>query len=420
MVFKNDNSPTSADKTNQGCGHVFFQPKHTINQPNDIYEQEADAVADRVMRMPDPAVNDHVFFKPAQANIQRKCQHCEEGEKLHRKETSTAETPGSHELDSYVASLGSSGQALPDSSRQFFEPRFGHDFSNVRIHTDSVAAKSAQSINALAYTTGNNIVFNSGQYSAETDSGKRLIAHELTHVIQQGSDNSGKSVQTKSIAKDNDYTEQTAVNEKKMPAIIESIINASPLLKPYLEADAGKVDAKGKFKVKYGKANLLAAYRECYGADPETESIGGFYCRKDDTIYTVDGIGKEHTSTFGEAIHEGIHKKSKLSFSNKYTHYINEGLTQLFADKVLNEQELPDYKGHAYMDQLACAKNLVRVIGGIDEVAKEYFKGESNLLDVLNEKFSAELKAEHTNSVLTFVRNRKPSPQTFCKMLEKK
>ncbi|MGZ3766628.1 MAG: eCIS core domain-containing protein, partial [Mucilaginibacter sp.] len=81
--------------------------------------------------------------------------------------------------------LGASGNPIPKSNRQFFESRFGYDFSNVRVHTDAGAAKSAQSINAFAYTTGNNIIFNNGQYSPESESGKRLMAHELTHVVQQ-------------------------------------------------------------------------------------------------------------------------------------------------------------------------------------------------------------------------------------------
>jgi hypothetical protein len=160
-----------------------------VNEPSDKYEQEADSMADRVMRMSIPSVGGSPFFKSVQADVQCKCQNCEEEEKLHRKESSGTETHGSNELDSYVGSLSSFGQPLPGSSRQFFEPRFGQDFSNVRVHTDSVAAKSAQSINSLAYTTGSNIVFNSGQYSPESDSGKRLMAHELTHVVQQaGSD----------------------------------------------------------------------------------------------------------------------------------------------------------------------------------------------------------------------------------------
>ncbi|WP_157682277.1 eCIS core domain-containing protein [Mucilaginibacter mallensis] len=168
---------------------VFFQPKLTVNQPNDVYEQEADHMADQVMRMPVPFANQDSFFKPAGKPIQRKCAHCEQGEKmLHRKESSAGEVGGNSQLDNYVSSLSTTGQTLSAGSRQFFEPRFGHDFSRVRIHTDSGAAKSAQSINALAYTSGNNIVFNSGQYSPETSSGQRLMAHELTHVVQQGKD----------------------------------------------------------------------------------------------------------------------------------------------------------------------------------------------------------------------------------------
>ncbi|MBB6127735.1 eCIS core domain-containing protein [Mucilaginibacter lappiensis] len=191
---KNNEAKVSIAPPGSVC-KPFFQPKLTVNQPNDIYEQEADAMADQVMRMATPNHSEKAFFKPVGDNIQRKCQHCEEEEKVHRKESLDTETPGNHGLDSYVGSLGASGQSIPKNSRSFFEPRFGHDFSNVRIHTDSVAAKSAQSINALAYTTGNNIVFNSGQYSPESDSGKRLMAHELTHVVQQ--DNSAKKIQRK-------------------------------------------------------------------------------------------------------------------------------------------------------------------------------------------------------------------------------
>lgn len=170
-----------------GAKPLFFQPKLSINQPNDAYEQEADHMSDQVMRMIDPLAKPASFFKPAGKTIQRKCAHCEKEEKLlHRKEGSAGEAGDSSQLDSYVSSLSTTGQTLSASSRQYFEPRFGHDFSNVRIHTDSGAAQSAQSINALAYTTGNNIVFNSGQYSPETPTGQRLMAHELTHVIQQG------------------------------------------------------------------------------------------------------------------------------------------------------------------------------------------------------------------------------------------
>ncbi len=173
---------------------LFFQPKLTINQPNDIYEQEADAVADKVMRMPDNESVLQPFFKPASPSIQRKCTHCEEEEQqLQRKEANHSELTADHELSAFAGALSGGGQPLSKEVQQFFEPRFGYDFSNVKVHTDNVAADSAQSINALAFTSGNNIVFNNGQYAPETERGKRLLGHELTHIIQQA------GIQTKKI-----------------------------------------------------------------------------------------------------------------------------------------------------------------------------------------------------------------------------
>jgi hypothetical protein len=81
--------------------------------------------------------------------------------------------------------LSSPGQPLVPASRRFMESRFGHDFSRVRVHTGENAAASAKAVGALAYTVGHNVVFAGGQYAPATLAGKRLIAHELTHVIQQ-------------------------------------------------------------------------------------------------------------------------------------------------------------------------------------------------------------------------------------------
>ena len=81
--------------------------------------------------------------------------------------------------------LNSPGQPLDGGTRAFMEPRFGHDFSGVRVHTDTKAAQSARAVNALAYTVGRDVVFATGQYMPGTMGGKRLLAHELTHVVQQ-------------------------------------------------------------------------------------------------------------------------------------------------------------------------------------------------------------------------------------------
>lgn len=206
LSYKGSKSPL--ENTSNTSKAAFFQAKLTVNQPNDIYEQEADAMADKVMRMADVSANNDAFFKPAFSQVQRKCQACEEEEKhVHRKEANESGVQGNNDLDSYVSSLSSSGQSMTATSKSFFEPKFGHDFSGVKIHTGEVAAKSAQSINALAYTTGNNIVFNTGQYSPETDSGKKLMAHELTHVVQQGG-----AVQAKTVQRDSTPAAPAAAN----------------------------------------------------------------------------------------------------------------------------------------------------------------------------------------------------------------
>jgi hypothetical protein len=97
----------------------------------------------------------------------------------------SAETAG--EISEAPQVLRSGGQPLDRTTQGFMESRFGHDFSSVRVHTGGDAAASARSLNAHAYTSGNHIVFAANQYRPATEPGRRLLAHELTHVIQQGS-----------------------------------------------------------------------------------------------------------------------------------------------------------------------------------------------------------------------------------------
>jgi hypothetical protein len=94
-----------------------------------------------------------------------------------------AVAPG--QTENYIYSLSGKGRSLAPDEKDFFETRMKQDFNDVKIHTDNDAARSAQSINALAYTSGNNIVFNKGQFDPQSETGKKLLAHELTHVVQQ-------------------------------------------------------------------------------------------------------------------------------------------------------------------------------------------------------------------------------------------
>jgi hypothetical protein len=91
--------------------------------------------------------------------------------------------------------LSSPGQALDSTTRAFFEPRFGREFSDVRVHTDGTAAASARAVHAHAYTLGNQIVFNTGQWRPHTEQGQALLAHELTHVVQQGGGQTATTIQ---------------------------------------------------------------------------------------------------------------------------------------------------------------------------------------------------------------------------------
>jgi hypothetical protein len=162
---------------------ALLQPKLSISEPGDRYEQEADRVADQVMRMPEP-------------NIQpQKTQHGElekdnEGKVLRANDDSPLERlPARSQSSGLPLSvhevLQSSGSPLEHQAREFMESRFGYDFSQVRLHTNERAAASARALGAQAYTLGNNIVFGAGRYQPETQEGKTLLAHELTHTIQQ-------------------------------------------------------------------------------------------------------------------------------------------------------------------------------------------------------------------------------------------
>ena len=160
---------------------LFLQPKLAISQLGDPFEQEADRVADQVMRMPEPVVQRQCAACAAGGPL---CPACEENlDMVSRKASGHTGT----EVPASVRSvLGSSGAPLPASTRVFFEPRFGVDLSHVRVHTDDEAQQSARDVHALAYTVGSHIVFGNGRYAPGTSDGRRLLAHELTHVTQQG------------------------------------------------------------------------------------------------------------------------------------------------------------------------------------------------------------------------------------------
>lgn len=196
----------------------ILQAKIKAGPINDKYEQEADRIADAVIRIPEPSKatphqltnkkttspspdrHTQPYTTTIQAekqvapleNIQSKIifrkhniEKCNNESELQKKLSRRQDSNISTGMQAHINSLSGGGAPLPEKTRSFFESRMGHDFSQVRIHTSSRATQAAQMIHAKAFTLGKDIVFNRGEYSFQTIAGKHLLAHELTHVLQQ-------------------------------------------------------------------------------------------------------------------------------------------------------------------------------------------------------------------------------------------
>ena len=228
--------------------NIAVQPKLKINEPGDKYEQEADKVADQIMRMPLKMIasssgdekkpnginlgremvqrkcsacgkthksDEHDHLPPVMPMVCPKCSRQKDKQIQTKRITSTIQRPMelldegesgtiqtkrntdsapavTPEINADIRSIEGGGQPMSKSDRSFFEPRFGVDFSGIRIHNDARSAQLAKSIDARAFTLGNNIVFGSGEYSSNSSS-RKLMAHELTHTLQQGGQSFGNN-----------------------------------------------------------------------------------------------------------------------------------------------------------------------------------------------------------------------------------
>ncbi|NJO18090.1 MAG: DUF4157 domain-containing protein [Thioploca sp.] len=181
-----------APKTEAGRRLLAHELVHVIQQQGgtrlqnlqvgavgDVYEREAEGVAEQVMRMPEPQVQRQACSSPS-------CKEKDEDNKI--LQTKSVDSTGSAQMadNPLIQSvLSLPGQPMDAATRSFMEPRFGQDFSGVRVHTDGQAVESVLAVNARAYTVGRDVVFGEGQYVPGTNEGQRLVAHELAHVGQQ-------------------------------------------------------------------------------------------------------------------------------------------------------------------------------------------------------------------------------------------
>lgn len=179
-----DSAPQDAGGSAAAPGRVphFLQAGLEISQPGDVYEREAGRVADQVLRMPD-------------AITQQPRATCAAGEPcadgapnpgsaIQRSPLTAAGATVASGAASLAAHIGS-GEPLDHATRAYFEPRFAHDFGEVRVHAGVAAAQSARALSAHAYTLGRDVVFNADQFAPATPSDRQLLAHELAHVVQQ-------------------------------------------------------------------------------------------------------------------------------------------------------------------------------------------------------------------------------------------
>jgi hypothetical protein len=192
-----------------------IQFKLAIGSPDDPLEHEADAMADTIMRMPE------------QNFIQRKCADCEE-EKLQRKlsvsfiqrKESSAGVQASDAISNQINATKGNGSSMDSNTQSFMQSRFGADFSEVKIHTGGESIQMNRELNAKAFTVGNDIYFNEGQYNPNSGEGKHLLAHELTHTVQQGGGHKAGMVQRAEIDDD--------------PVLCERLLDLTPMLEAHI------------------------------------------------------------------------------------------------------------------------------------------------------------------------------------------
>ena len=216
---------------NQAVQRLFksgvIQAKLRIGQPGDKYEREADRVADEVMRMPEPGVQRQVEpeeeeeemlqpkplasqitplvqvqrqeepeeeeetlqAKPLAEQItllvQRQVEEEEKEEEWIQRKPEADYSIVTDDVKKHLDKAGGTGSPLPDNIREYMGSQFGYDFNEVKVHADGKAANIARSLSAQAFTSGKDIYFGSGKYNPNSTQGRRLVAHELTHVVQQ-------------------------------------------------------------------------------------------------------------------------------------------------------------------------------------------------------------------------------------------
>lgn len=215
----------------EGCSTkriVGLQTKMQVGLPSDAFEQEADRVADQVMTMSSARKGQDMEERSATPLVQRRVSNG---------------AGGLSEAPSIVDDvLHSPGQQLDAATRAFFEPRFGYDFSRVRVHADLGATESARAVNASAYTVGQHVVFESSQFDPGSHGGRKLLAHELAHVIQQSKPRGSSAT---SVLEDEAKAVSARASESHQVSI-SGVVPQGVLLRQEAEDEGGSIQVIAK------------------------------------------------------------------------------------------------------------------------------------------------------------------------------
>jgi hypothetical protein len=398
----------------------------TINRPGENDEQEADRASERVLSLP-------AWQQPRACVCGGRCPTCKNQPAdripLQMKRRRPSDTEGIEAPPLVHEVLRSPGQSLDPSTREFMESGFGHDFSRVRVHADDKAAESSLALNAQAYTVGEHVVFAPNRYDHATDVGRRLIAHELAHVVQQsgGAIALQRQPQTRQGGPEvlsDEFDEMTrelremkanvveagedieilrhqllmagkslpklgeAIDRdpKEVGDLVEALIETSQYLASFLPPGKRlQTSVKEKLTIHAGRQEFEEKLRG--GAKPggptiyepkPTEIVKGFYDIKTRFIHLTTDTKFGGDSKVGSALHEGIHRYSTGVVQTRLGEFINEGFTQHFADRVSDGHGMGIYTGHGYGSQLACARKLMGWSkDGEYRFARLYFRSES-------------------------------------------
>lgn len=419
------------------------QAKLTIGQPNDKYEQEADQVAAQaVQQIHNPQAQREEDIQrtvaPEEEEEIKRMPAPEEEEEIKRtllspirrmpiqRQGSIPTGPTSDEFEKNLSQSRSGGRSLDPQIQTKMESAIGANFSGIRIHTDTQADQLSRSIQAKAFTTGRDVFFKQGEYNPNSRSGQELLAHELTHTVQQGtatvsrkadsahtkgcgcSNCTGQTIQ-RAIQRevDTQKTHQRKAVGVTEPSTIQRVVHenqATTGLRMQLPSDfvggddallylSGKVadvmdipntlnftTDENKFALefakylsieKHGDESQAQALLQAAKKKIKTDKCRGFTNQKSETWYFGDQV---ETS---DVIHEMVHilsaKGGQTQVMSEFGTPLNEGLTHLFTTKVCNLLGIT--VNPAYVEYTDFAERLESVYGS-SQIYKTYFKGD--------------------------------------------